>query len=131
MYTAEVTLRLSSGPAPSGGSVVSCGQSAHLPSRSATADPVGEHIPPWSKDAALWTVRFRQRSGLCALSGHRALGQGAQDALPLAYDLVLSGPPSGGQRIQVESGVILSRSPWSVGYRLRSVPRVSISGLPS
>lgn len=76
MYTAEVKLRLSSSPAPSGkgGPVVSCGQSTHLLSRSVTADPVGDHTPPWSKGAALWAARFRQRSGLCSLSGHRALG---------------------------------------------------------
>lgn len=85
MCTAKVTLRLSSSPTPSGkgGSLVSCGQSTHLLSRSVTADQVGEHVSPWSKDVALWTVRFRQRSSLCALSGQWALGQGAQDTLLL------------------------------------------------
>ena len=40
------------------------------------------------------------------LLGHGALGWNAQDLLPLAHDLVLSGPSSGGDRIQMEPGLI-------------------------
>lgn len=72
---------------------------------------------------------------LCTLSGHRAPRWaprwGAQDTLPLANDLVLSGPSSGGERTQMESGLTLSRSPWPIGYWLKSALRKNISRLRS
>lgn len=82
-------------PHTSGGGVVALyGQDVHLPSRSGTADPGSKSA---ALSPALRAGRLRHLP-TSAYSQHRAPGWDVQVTLPLARDLVPSGPSSGRER---------------------------------
>lgn len=101
------------------GCVISCGRSSHLLSTSTRSELVGSIFPRGPRMMfclLLWDCEV-QTEILHSLSGHGTPRWGVQDLLTLAYLLVLSGPFSRGERIQMDPGMILSML--LVGYWLK------------
>lgn len=101
------------------GCVISRGQSSHLLPTSTRSELVGNifpHGPRMMLCLLLWDCEV-QAEILRSLLGHGTPGWGVQGLLPLAHHLVLSGPSSRGERIQMDPGMILSML--LVGYWLK------------